>query len=64
MKKITLLLPTCATLNINPGETIITKLMLTTWKKNIFAQLPTYEIVVIAPSLVDCATVIVASSSF
>jgi hypothetical protein len=64
MKKITLLLPTCATLNTNPGETIITKLMLTTWKKNIFAQLPTYEIVATAPSLVDCATVMIASSSF
>jgi hypothetical protein len=36
--------------------------MLTTWKKNIFALLPTCAIVATTPSPLDCVIVVVASS--
>ncbi len=50
MKNIVLLLPTCVTTTINLGDTIVTKLMLTTWKKNIFTLLPTCATTTTTPS--------------
>jgi hypothetical protein len=72
LKNIALLLPTYATIVLgqkeacaiaiaSPKEIITTKLMPITWKKNIFALLPTCATIVIAPSLANCAIVIITS---
>jgi hypothetical protein len=59
---IALFLPTCVTTTTNPRKIITTKLMLTTWKKNTFALLPTCATIAPTPSPIDCATNVVASS--